>query len=698
MSALPSDVSSILDVEHALLGSLILDHTKLASVSDLELADFPSDRGATLFSAMQFLAQNSGAFDLPILTEHLARNDRLKEFGSDYIGNIMADGVGAVDVRHYARDLRRYRIRAEARAVAAHVLATNADGAELDALRARIPAELDDPMKATQAPNVWDTAKTVDELLALGGTEIDWLLYPRIARGHVTKVFAPRGTGKSLDAMYQAIQLARAGLRVLYIDRDNSPQLAVKRAVGFGSCGVLTFHLMTRKTAPPLKKTQEWAKLAQQEYDLVVIDSWDSFAEGSGEASDHAANAMAPLLDLARGDDGPAISILGNTTKSASHGRGSGVINDRLDIEFEARDITGWKPTGERPWHEEIPDGGVDFWASRATRRQRKDVTKIRLAFVNTKWRVDGDDPAPFAVEIDSSTTPWTERDITDELVAAGDEALTAAVAERQAKLDAATEALKAEILRRAAADEPLILKEQAGAFLQALNLKRKAARDLLAQGTAWTFLALDKKSMALVLPSPPALRTAQQVVDLTLRGFDGVGPWKFPSGEPCGFIGCVLHPKILTTTAAFFREESPLESRSPEDTNVAEACPLDGDIPNSESPIGIGVPENRNAAEDFSKDPLTTPAATWSGRHDPPPRGGAGPGRPGARRLLADGAVITDGAVNADDAVIGPKDRKENKDRKQLIDRKAATAPKPEPADAGPDDPRGDLPEEETR
>src|SRR5262249_50952960 len=164
---------------------------------------------------------------------------------------------------------------------------------------------------------------------------------------------------------------------------------------------VPTFHLMTRNTVPTLSAKKDWLDLSLEAHDLVVLDSWDAFNEGGGEASDKAAKAMAPLLDLARAENGPAVWILGNTTKSASHGRGSGIVGDRVDVEFEARDITGWKPQGLRPWYEELPSGAVSDWAARATRRLRKERKQVRVAFINTKFRHDGDDPEPFAVEID---------------------------------------------------------------------------------------------------------------------------------------------------------------------------------------------------------------------------------------------------------------------------------------------------------
>src|SRR5262249_43520382 len=150
--------------------------------------------------------------------------------------------------------------------------------------------------------------------------------------------------------------------------------------------------------APPLTNASAWVAFPVGEYDLVILDSFDAAAEGVGDQdSARPGLAVAALLDVVRGTAGPAALVLGNTIKSGSHGRGSGVIEDRADIVFEVRDATGFQPSGDCDWWTELPQPGRDAWAGRASRRKRRD--SYRLALVPSKFRV-GEEPEPFAFEV----------------------------------------------------------------------------------------------------------------------------------------------------------------------------------------------------------------------------------------------------------------------------------------------------------
>jgi hypothetical protein len=91
--------------------------------------------------------------------------------------------------------------------------------------------------------------------------------------------------------------------------------------------------------------------------------------------------ALAPLLDLVRRGHGPAAVVPGNVTRDGKAGCGSGTLEDRADISFEARDVTGFTPSGRKPWWEELPSAARAEWAARATRRAgRHHRDRIRLA------------------------------------------------------------------------------------------------------------------------------------------------------------------------------------------------------------------------------------------------------------------------------------------------------------------------------
>src|SRR5262249_31136240 len=143
-------------------------------------------------------------------------------------------------------------------------------------------------------------------------------------------------------------------------------------------------------------------------YDLVILDSWDATTEGVGEQdSSKPSRALAAVLDIAHGLDGPAMLVLGNTIKTGAHGRGSGVLEDRAEIIYEVRDATDFTPSGRKPWIEELPDAGRAAWAARAGRRTHRE--RYRLAFINTKCRI-GEEPDPFIFEIDFTDEPWQLR------------------------------------------------------------------------------------------------------------------------------------------------------------------------------------------------------------------------------------------------------------------------------------------------
>jgi hypothetical protein len=327
--------------------------------------------------------------------------------------------------------------------------------------------------------NRWSRAVGMDVLLEGEEEPFDFLYKPAIVKGALTQVFSPRGLGKTLWAIFVAVSLAWAGLKVLLIDRDNPRRVVSDRLRSFGAtCDLTTLKFLSRDDAPPLTDARAWADFPYMDYDLLIVDSLDSAAEGVGEQdSTKPSLAIAPLLDIARRENGPGVLLLGNTIKSAKHSRGSGVIEDRADIVFEVRDATNFHPTGKKPWIEELPAADAGSWTGRSTRRKR--LSKYRLAFIATKFRI-GEEPEPFIMEIDLTTEPWTVRDVTDDVDLEGAAARARTAEERAASVQTATESLKEEILRREAAGEPGILKKQAEDFLVSRGNTRKVAREVI--------------------------------------------------------------------------------------------------------------------------------------------------------------------------------------------------------------------------
>lgn len=334
----------------------------------------------------------------------------------------------------------------------------------------------------------WAHAKDAPTFLADDEEEQAYMVRDVVAPGSVTGLMSPRGLGKTHVGHALAVAVATGGRfrgepvtqgRVLLIDRDNSKHEVKRRLRGWGGKHAPELQVLCRDEAPDLKDTAAWAAFPFDDYDLVVIDSIGAATEGIGEKETaETGKALAHLLDLAR--KGPAVLLLGNTIKTGEHYRGSGTWADRLDILYEVRDATGLKPSGTKAWWEELPAGGEAAWAERAKRRQRR--LDYRLAFVPSKFRI-GQEPEPFCLELClPSGQPWTLREVTAELLHAGDGAKARAA---QAKADQIAQAARAlvEALRTRADEGRPMGKTEAEEFLKRHGLTRKEARQLLTEG-----------------------------------------------------------------------------------------------------------------------------------------------------------------------------------------------------------------------
>jgi hypothetical protein len=238
----------------------------------------------------------------------------------------------------------------------------------------------------------------------------------------------------------------------------------------------------TDEDAPPLTNPGGWKSFPLNTYDLVIIDSWDSFTEGVGE-QDSAKPSLAQkvILDLAHRRGGPAFLIPANTVKSGEAGRGAGTLEDREDIVCEVRDATNVAFSGREDWWAETATGSRAEWAEQSRRRQHQQ--RLRLAFVYSKFR-PGETPPPFAYEINFTTTPWSYRDVTADIIAEGK---AAAEATKQQAADQAATAmthLRQEVERRAEAKEDPYNKKTAAKFLTTLGLTWKRAHDAVTEGT----------------------------------------------------------------------------------------------------------------------------------------------------------------------------------------------------------------------
>ncbi len=236
-----------------------------------------------------------------------------------------------------------------------------------------------------------------------------------------------------------------------------------------------------------------------KDYDVVMVDSIGSFTEGITEKEGKETMlVLATVLDLIH--KGPAVLLLPNCTKDALNTRGRGEWQDRIDIQYEVRDGTGFTPSGKKDWWTELPEAGEAAWADRAA--HRKSRIDYRLAFVPSKFRL-GVQPDPFCLEVNLfPDRTWTLEDVTEDLITAGENTLKEAAEKKERQEQEAVNALAAVVAERYADDDP-VLKTQAEVYLnKEKEISQKRSRELIKaiDGTSWNIQPTGGKGGAIGL------------------------------------------------------------------------------------------------------------------------------------------------------------------------------------------------------
>lgn len=202
--------------------------------------------------------------------------------------------------------------------------------------------------------------------------DTDWLVEDLLVRSEVTVIAADAGVGKSM--MMQSLALAVAGGeakwlglavkkqgRVMFVDEENSAQLAMQRLTALASTEQKAIETLPREIRDNLEYiwyagvdlAHEPEKLLEDalevEPELIVIDSQSRVAIGVEENSNTDISSLyrRGFIPLAR-DTGAAVVVIHHTPKGSRGPRGAGAAKAAADqaIEIVAAEDKAGAATG----------------------------------------------------------------------------------------------------------------------------------------------------------------------------------------------------------------------------------------------------------------------------------------------------------------------------------------------------------------
>jgi len=387
---------------------------------------------------------------------------------------------------------------------AADFQGSNDDIDRLIAAESPVPVGLSaDPAIAKPAGAVWGQAITAADFIAQADSDDTNFMVKRIvAPGSVTLISGTRGLGKTNLGLALAVAAAKgseflgeqlAPAPVLILNRDNPTRTIRNRLKSWGAAAVTNLFILGRDKAPPFADKGAWKAFPVDTYKVLIIDSHSAFVEGVDEKEGGVSGeAVASILDAAAKSN-VAVVLLANTSRGGKAFRGSGVVADRSDIIYEARDATDLKLDPKKnSWVDCLPDPSDAAWGERAKRRTGR--LDYRVAMICSKFR-DGDEPEPFIIEIKhDDEAGWSVAEVTAEVENQHESIKQDAEAGRKQKVEKAIAALKAAL--------PCPKNPDAIDILMAQELSRARARWVIADGAGrdWAITGTGRKRDAVML------------------------------------------------------------------------------------------------------------------------------------------------------------------------------------------------------
>ncbi|MDP9438840.1 MAG: AAA family ATPase, partial [Actinomycetota bacterium] len=177
--------------------------------------------------------------------------------------------------------------------------------------------------------------------LLLGGIEptpqlIEGLLY----EGRIHSIASGPGTGKTLLALWMAIQVMRQGRPVLYLDAENGPKLIAERFREIGATPADLSRLLHYYPAEVALDARSLGQLAatveEIEPALVVFDSFADLLSIAGleeNSNDDCTRWMRTVAQPIK-DAGSAVLVLDHVPKGGKGPRGGGSKRAKVDVQW----------------------------------------------------------------------------------------------------------------------------------------------------------------------------------------------------------------------------------------------------------------------------------------------------------------------------------------------------------------------------
>ena len=176
-----------------------------------------------------------------------------------------------------------------------------------------------------------------------------------IYAGLMHSMAGPPGSGKTLLALWIAVQVMRGGGRVLYLDAENGPRLVAERLRDLDAdedaLDELFHYYPADLTLDPEDLARQAATVAEVRPKIVVFDSFADFIAAAGleensntDCTLWVSQVAQPLKNL-----GIAVLILDHVPKNSKGPRGAGAKVAKMDVVWNAETTRAFdrKRTGE---------------------------------------------------------------------------------------------------------------------------------------------------------------------------------------------------------------------------------------------------------------------------------------------------------------------------------------------------------------